>query len=115
MSVCVVPAAKSLVVRLMEVDKDLRITEQEAINHEWNKHNTPHTHPHHNHTRSHSQHKRPLAMNVTNTHTHTHTHTHIKQLQLIQNQFVFRTNSTEHNTPVLKSSQWLPVSYRIDF
>jgi len=29
------PTAKSLVARLMEVDQDLRLSAQEAINHEW--------------------------------------------------------------------------------
>uniref|UniRef100_A0A8C1X0A8 Reverse transcriptase domain-containing protein n=1 Tax=Cyprinus carpio TaxID=7962 RepID=A0A8C1X0A8_CYPCA len=42
----------------------------------------------------------------------------IRQLQLIQNaavRILTRTRKSEHITPVLRSLQWLPVTFRIDF
>lgn len=42
----------------------------------------------------------------------------IRQLQLIPNaitQVLTNTKKVNHNTPVLRSLHWLPVSHRIDF
>ncbi len=42
----------------------------------------------------------------------------VRQLQLIQNttaRILTRTRTSEHNTPVLRSLHWLPVTFRIDF